>query len=195
MRRKFCILSPQRRSKRPKPAGNADFFKITDHLKPPTVAKRCTFLESRKSPALRGFVAGRRALATTSLYPSTKIGRPQTARKGAHGGVLSLNLNGPDSLRPTRGPTLSKYPRQEPPPPPLPRNQHTGPTRPRQGAFPWSSGSPPGVGAGCARKCARLPLAASQVLCLPHPRVGGIPRTLVCSKQAEPRQAELLVLH
>ena len=172
MRRKFCILSPQRRSKRPKPAGNADFFKITDHLKPPTVAKRCTFLESRKSPALRGFVAGRRALATTSLYPSTKIGRPQTARKGAHGGVLSLNLNGPDSLRPTRGPTLSKYPRQEPPPPPLPRNQHTGPTRPRQ----WpscSSVSPFRImGAGHARKFTRPPLAASQTLCLPHPRVG-----------------------
>ena len=49
---------------------------IDDHLKPPTVAKRCTFRESRKSPALRGFVAGRWALATTSLYPSTKIERP-----------------------------------------------------------------------------------------------------------------------
>ena len=56
---------------------------ITDHLKPPTVAKRCTFLESRKSPALRGFVAGRWALATTSLYPSTKIERPQRAQNRA----------------------------------------------------------------------------------------------------------------
>ena len=55
------------------------------------------------------------------------------------------------------------------------------------GAFLWSSGSPPGVGAGCARKCARLPLAASQVLCLPHPRVGKLvsPEILVCSKWVE----------
>ena len=83
LRRKFCVLSPQRRSKRPEPAGKTDFFKITDHLKPPTVAKRCTFLESRKSPALRGFVAGRWALATTSLYPSTKIERPQRAQNRA----------------------------------------------------------------------------------------------------------------
>ena len=85
---------------------------ITDHLKPPTVAKRCTFLESRKSPALRGFVAGRWELATTSLYPSTKIERSQTARKGVHGGVLSLNSDGPDSRRPTRGPTPPKSPFQ-----------------------------------------------------------------------------------
>ena len=55
---------------------------IDDHLKPPTVAKRCTFRESRKSPALRGFVAGRWALATTSLYPSTKIERLQRAPNG-----------------------------------------------------------------------------------------------------------------
>jgi len=53
---------------------------IDDHLKPSTVAKRCTSLKSRKSPALRGFVAGRWALATTFLYPSTKIERPQRAK-------------------------------------------------------------------------------------------------------------------
>ncbi len=56
---------------------------IDDHLKPSTVAKRCTSLKSRKSPALRGFVAGRWALATTFLYPSTKIERPIRARNGA----------------------------------------------------------------------------------------------------------------
>ena len=81
---------------------------IDDHLKPPTAAKRCTFHESRKSPAPRGFVAGRWALATTSLYPSTKIEHPQRAQNPAPGGVLSLNSDGPDSRRPTRGPTPSK---------------------------------------------------------------------------------------
>ena len=85
---------------------------IDDHLKLQTVAKRCTFRESRKSPALRGFVAGRWALATTSLYPSTKIEHPQRAQNPAPGGVLSLNSDGPDSRRPTRVPTPSKYPRQ-----------------------------------------------------------------------------------
>ena len=52
---------------------------IDDHLKPPTVAKRCTSFKDRESPALRGLVAGRWALATTSLYPSTKIERSKTA--------------------------------------------------------------------------------------------------------------------
>ena len=85
---------------------------IDDHLKPSTVAKRCTFRESRKSPALRGFVAGRWALATTFLYPSTKIEHPQRAQNPAPGGVLSLNSDGPDSRRPTRGPTPPKHPRQ-----------------------------------------------------------------------------------
>ena len=85
---------------------------IDDHLKPSTVAKRCTSLKSRKSPALRGFVAGRWALATTFLYPSTKIEHPQRAQNPAPGGVLSLNSDGPDSRRPTRGPTPPKHPRQ-----------------------------------------------------------------------------------
>ena len=137
---------------------------ITDHLKPPTVAKRCTFLESRKSPALRGFVAGRWELATTSLYPSTKIERSQTARKGVHGGVLSLNSDGPDSRRPTRGPTPPKS-RFRGTISTQSQNQHTGPTQPSQGCspaqlsracahrMPWAK-----VGAGHARKCARLPL-------------------------------------
>ena len=122
---------------------------ITDHLKPPTAAKRCTSLESRKSPALRDFVAGRWALATTSLYPSTKIERPQRARNPRFGGTAST----------------------------LPRNRHTGLTRPRQGVPSGStvlclSHRMPLTGQkwvrASARKCARLPLAASQVLCLPH---------------------------
>ena len=70
-------ISPQRRSKRPESAGNTGLLEL------PTVAKRCTFRGSRKCPALRDFVAGRWALATTSLYPSTKIERPQRARNGA----------------------------------------------------------------------------------------------------------------
>ena len=56
---------------------------IDDHLKPSAVAKRCTSLKSRKSPALRGFVAGRWALATTSLYPNTKVERLQRAKDGS----------------------------------------------------------------------------------------------------------------
>ena len=163
MRRKFCILSPQRRSKRPKPAGNADFFKITDHLKPPTVAKRCTFLESRRSPALRGFVAGRWALATTSLlYPSTKIERLQRARNGAPRRCSSSEFScgraasiGVSCCFPT----------------PLLKAAHRAHTT-ATGAFLWATAVSSGVGAGHARKCARLPLAASQVLCLPHPTVG-----------------------
>ena len=96
---------------------------IDDHLKPTTVAKRCTFRESRKSPALRGFVAGRWALATTSLYPSTKIERPQRARNAAPGGVLLLELNALDGQdycvmtaldcrHPICGPTPPECPRQ-----------------------------------------------------------------------------------
>ena len=155
MRRKFCILSPQRRSKRPKPAGNADFFKITDHLKPPTVAKRCTFLESRRSPALRGFVAGRWALATTSLYPSTKIERLQRARNGAPRRCSSSEFScgraasiGVSCCFPT----------------PLLKAAHRAHTT-ATGAFLWATAVSSGVGAGHARKCARLPLAASQVPC------------------------------
>ena len=74
------VLSPNAPTASAKKAGTAWEHwtsQIDDHLKPSTVAKRCTSLKSRKSPALRGFVAGRWALATTSLYPSTKIERPQ----------------------------------------------------------------------------------------------------------------------
>ena len=179
LRRKFYVLSPQRRSKRPKPAGNADFFKITDHLKPPTVAKRCTFLESRKSPALRGFVAGRWALATTSLYPSTKIERPQSARKGAprRRSSSGIECSGWPGLprhdclgqpNPTRGPTPPKCPRQGHRLRPFPQ---TG----TQGAHGRDRGLPAGVCPfpewvrATPANSARLPLAASQVLCLPHP--------------------------
>ena len=93
MRRRICVPWPEEVVPSPsaptvsaKKAGTAWEHwtsQIDDHLKPPTVAKRCTFRESRKSPALRGFVSGRWALATTSLYPSTKIERPQRARNGA----------------------------------------------------------------------------------------------------------------
>ena len=57
----------------------------------------------------------------------------------------------------------------------------------RDRGLPVVSTSLPGVGAGRACKCARLPLAASQVLCLPHPRVGKLvsPEILVCSKWVE----------
>ena len=136
---------------------------IDDHLKPPTAAKRCTFRESRKSPALRAFVAGRWALATTSLYPSTKIERLQRApngtpwrRSSSEIGCSrwpgSLSHNCPGQTRPTHGPTLSKYPRQghltfllKP--------EHRGDTA-ATAAFLWSSVSHFGVGAGYARKCA-----------------------------------------
>ena len=158
MRRKFCILSPQRRSKRPKPAGNADFFKITDHLKPPTVAKRCTFLESRKSPALRGFVAGRWALATTSLYPSTKIEHPQRAQNVAPGGVLPLNSDGPDSRRPTRGPTLSKYPRQG-------SSLHLYPETSTQGRHGRDRGLPVGVRLSSWSGCGLRPQMRQAAVC------------------------------
>ena len=93
MRRRICVPWPEEVVPSPsaptvsaKKAGTAWEHwtsQIDDHLKPSTVAKRCTSLKSRKSPALRGFVAGRWALATTSLYPSTKIERPQRARNGA----------------------------------------------------------------------------------------------------------------
>ena len=93
MRRRICVPcagkdapSPNAPTASVKKAGTGWehwISQIDDHLKPPTVAKRCTFRESRKSPAPRGFVAGRWALATTSLYPGTKIERPQKARNGA----------------------------------------------------------------------------------------------------------------
>ena len=140
---------------------------IDDHLKPSTVAKRCTSLKSRKSPALRGFVAGRWALMTTSLYPSTKIERPQRAPNRAPGGVLSLNSDGPDSRRPTRGPmppnALGRGTTSAPALKPAYR-AHTAVT----GVFLWASAPSRRVGAGHARKGARLPLAASQALCLPY---------------------------
>lgn len=49
-------------------ACHTGLFCLSDH---PTAEKRrarFTLLDHRKSPALRGFVAGRRSLATTSLY-------------------------------------------------------------------------------------------------------------------------------
>ena len=116
---------------------------IDDHLKPSTVAKRCTSLKSRKSPALRGFVAGRWALATTFLYPSTKIERPQRAqnrgprRRSSSGiecsgwpGLLRHDCLGlpPPHMRPN----TAGMPSTGAPPPPLPSNRHTGPTRPRR---------------------------------------------------------------
>ena len=117
---------------------------IDNHLKLQTVAKRCTFRESRKSPALRGFVSGRWALATTSLYPSTKIERPQRARNGAPRRHSFFEIEWPRwsglphrncsrQLPPHTRPNAVQTPLIGAPPPPLPRNRHTGPTRPRQG--------------------------------------------------------------
>ena len=152
---------------------------IDDHLKPPTVAKRCTFRESRKSPALRGFVAGRWALATTSLYPSTKIERPQRAQNR---GPRRRSFSG------TEWPRWSGLPRHDCPGQPPPHTRPNAIQVPPVGvlaptsapkpayrahtaatvAFLWASAPSRRVGAGHARKCARLPLAASQVLCLPY---------------------------
>ena len=57
-------------------------FQIDDHLKPPAVAKRCIFRDSLNAPRCGAFRPGGGALATTSLYPSTKIERPQRTRNG-----------------------------------------------------------------------------------------------------------------
>ena len=159
---------------------------IDDHLKPPTAAKRCTFHESRKSPAPRGFVAGRWALATTSLYPSTKIERPQRAPNrgprgrfpsgiGCSGWPGSLSRNCLGQPHPAHGPTLSKYHRLHP----HSENGTQGPhgrgrgfLLPARLVLEHARRSRRKVGVGHARKGARLPLAASQVLSLPHPRVG-----------------------
>ena len=134
---------------------------IDDHLKPSTVAKRCTSLKSRKSPALRGFVAGRWALATTFLYPSTKIERPKRARNGAPGGVLLLELNVldgqgrrvmtiPDSHRPTRGPMPPKCPCQV-------HRLHPCPQASTQSPHGRDGGLPVGVQFFCRSGCEPCP--------------------------------------
>ena len=112
---------------------------IDDHLKPSTVAKRCTSLKSRKSPALRGFVAGRWALATTFLYPSTKIERLRRTQNRAPGGLFSLEFMllwegrfsvtlPPRNHLPTRGPTPPKSRFGGPCPTPAPKPAHRGDT-------------------------------------------------------------------
>ena len=53
-----------------------------DHLKGVERHIPTTQAKSQESPALRGFVGGRRALATTSLYPSTKIEQPGSSHPG-----------------------------------------------------------------------------------------------------------------
>ena len=152
---------------------------IDDHLKPSAVAKRCTSLKSWKSPAMRGFVAGRWALATTFLYPSTKIERPQRARNGAP------RRHSSSGIECSGWPGLARHDRPRQPPPhtrpnaiqvppvgvlaptsaPKPAHRvHTVVT----GVFLWASAPFRRVGAGHARKYTRLPLAASQVLCLPY---------------------------
>ena len=49
-------------------ACHTGLFCLSDHLTAEKRRARFTLLDHRKSPALRGFVAGRRSLATTSLY-------------------------------------------------------------------------------------------------------------------------------
>jgi len=49
-------------------ACHTGLFCLSDHLAAEKRRARFTLLDHRKSPALRGFVAGRRSLATTSLY-------------------------------------------------------------------------------------------------------------------------------
>ena len=148
---------------------------ITDHLKPPTVAKRCTFRESRKSPALRGFVAGRWALATTSLYPSTKIERPQRAqnrgpRRRSFSGTEWPRWSGlprhdcPGQPPPHTRPNAAEIPVSVAPPSPPPRNRHTGAARPRQGS-----------------SCGRLPLPGEWVRATPAKAPGGRLRQARCS--------------
>ena len=100
-----------------------------------------------------------------------KSNAPKGHETGLPGGVLSLNSDGPDSRRPTRGPTppnaLGRGTTSAPALKPAYR-AHTAVT----GVFLWASAPSRRVGAGHARKGARLPLAASQALCLPHPMVG-----------------------
>ena len=62
------------------PACNAVFYLNPTTPNSQNLPFRPPSLKSRKSPALRGFVGGRPALATTSLYPRTKIERPKPGR-------------------------------------------------------------------------------------------------------------------
>ena len=91
-----------------------------------------------------------------------KSDAPKRPEKGLLGGVLPLNFHVGVLLQ-------SAYPVCFPTP--LLKAAHRAHTT-ATGAFLWATAVSSGVGAGHARKCARLPLAASQVLCLPHPRVG-----------------------
>ena len=58
-------------------ACHTGLFCLSDHLTAEKRRARFTLLDHRKSPALRGFVAGRRSLATTSLY----LAQNRTGRK------------------------------------------------------------------------------------------------------------------
>ena len=140
MRRKFCILQATASVKTAGTGWEHWTSQIADHLKPTTVAKRCTFRESRKSPALRGFVAGRWALATTSLYPSTKIERPQRAqnrgpRRRSFSGTEWPRWSGlprhdcPGQPPPHTRPNAAEIPVSvAPPSPPPPKPAHRGGT-------------------------------------------------------------------
>ena len=157
------------------------------------MAKRCTFPESRKSPAQRGFVAGRWVPATTSLYPSTKIKRPQRATNRAP------RRRSSSGIECSGWPGLPRHDCLGLPPPHTrlnaaeihrqghrlhpsrktgtqgPHGRHRGcpPARPSRA---WAHRMPQGE-SGCGLLPAKgvwQPLAASQMLCLPHPRVGKI---------------------
>ena len=58
-------------------ACHTGLFCLSDHLTAEKRRARFTLLDHRKSPAPRGFVAGRRSLATTSLY----LAQNRTGRK------------------------------------------------------------------------------------------------------------------
>ena len=138
------------------------YFPVSDHLR----------THQGQSPQSLGTprTAGRcnRAgggLPTAVLYPSTKIERLQRAQNWGPR-RRSFSEFGWSGQSPPHTPTFLLKP------------EHRGDTAATEAfsCLPASCLSTPAaprkVGAGHVRKCARLPLAASQVLCLPHPMVG-----------------------
>lgn len=137
-------------------------------------------------PALRVVVTGPAAVYRRGPLSCSKIERPQRVpNRGPRRRSSAVFLCQatahccPESPPPTRGPTPPKRPRQGYSLHPRPETGTQGPYG-RDGGVPRfdclvlaSAGRPLSkVGADHARKCARQPLAASQVLCLPH-LIGG----------------------